>query len=48
MILNLQKIEKLINSELSSKIKDSSIENEELHEDALVFSDHHSLELSLV
>jgi len=30
MILNLQKIEKLINSELSSKIKNSSIENEEL------------------
>ena len=30
MILNLQKIEKLINSELSSKIKNSSIENDEL------------------
>ena len=30
MILNLKKIEKLINSELSSKIKNSSIENEEL------------------
>ena len=30
MILQLQKIEKLINSELSSKIKNSSIENEEL------------------
>ena len=30
MILNLQKIEKLINSELSSKIKNSSIENNEL------------------
>ena len=30
MILKLQKIEKLINSELSSKIKNSSIENEEL------------------
>ena len=30
MILNLQKIEKLINSELSSKIKNSSIENKEL------------------
>ena len=30
MILNLQKIEKLINSELSSKIKNSSIENGEL------------------
>ena len=30
MILALQKIEKLINSELSSKIKNSSIENEEL------------------
>ena len=29
MILNLQKIEKLINSELSSKIKNSSIENDE-------------------
>ena len=29
MILKLQKIEKLINSELSSKIKNSSIENEE-------------------
>ena len=30
MILQLQKIEKLINSELSSKIKNSSIKNEEL------------------
>ena len=30
MILKLQKIEKLINSELSSKIKDSSIDNDEL------------------
>ena len=30
MILKLQKIEKLINSELSSKIKSSSIKNEEL------------------
>ena len=30
MILNLQKIEKLINSELSSKIKNSLIENAEL------------------
>jgi NADH-quinone oxidoreductase subunit C len=30
MILNLQKLEKLINSELSSKINSSSIENEEL------------------
>ena len=30
MILKLQKIEKLINSELSSKIKNSSIKNEEL------------------
>ena len=30
MILKLQKIEKLINSELSSKIKNSSIENDEL------------------
>jgi NADH-quinone oxidoreductase subunit C len=30
MILHLQKIEKLINSELSSKIKNSSIENVEL------------------
>ena len=30
MILNLQKIEKLINSELSSKIKNSSIKNDEL------------------
>ena len=30
MILKLQKLEKLINSELSSKIKNSSIENEEL------------------
>ena len=30
MILNLQKIEKLINSELSSKIKNSLIENTEL------------------
>ena len=30
MIINLQKIEILINSELSSKIKNSSIENEEL------------------
>ena len=30
MILNLHKIEKLINSELSSKIKNSSIENKEL------------------
>ena len=30
MILNLKKIEKLINSELSSKIKNSYIENEEL------------------
>ena len=30
MILQLQKIEKLINSELSSKIKNSSINNEEL------------------
>ena len=30
MILNLQKIQKLINSELSSKIKNSYIENEEL------------------
>ena len=30
MIFNLQKIEKLINSELSSKIKNSSIKNEEL------------------
>ena len=29
MILKLQKLEKLINSELSSKIKNSSIENEE-------------------
>ena len=30
MILQLQKIEKLINSELSSKVKSSSIENDEL------------------
>ena len=30
MILNLQKIEKLINSELSSKIKNSLIKNTEL------------------
>ena len=30
MILKLQKIEKLINSELSSKVKSSSIENDEL------------------
>ena len=30
MILQLQKIEKLINSELSSKIKNSSIKNQEL------------------
>ena len=30
MILKLKKIEKLINSELSSKVKNSSIENEEL------------------
>ena len=30
MILKLQKLEKLINSELSSKIKNSSIKNEEL------------------
>ena len=30
MILKLQEIEKLINSELSSKIKNSSIDNEEL------------------
>ena len=30
MILKLQKIEKLINSELSSKVKSSSIDNEEL------------------
>ena len=30
MILKLKQIEKLINSELSSKIKDSSIDNEEL------------------
>ena len=30
MILKLKKIEKLINSELSSKIKDSSIDNDEL------------------
>ena len=30
MILNLQKIENLINSELSSKIKNSLIENAEL------------------
>ena len=30
MILKLQKIEKLINSELSSKIKSSSIDNDEL------------------
>ena len=30
MILKLQKLEKLINSELSSKIKNSSINNEEL------------------
>ena len=30
MIENLKRLEKLINSELSSKIKDSSIENNEL------------------
>ncbi len=30
MILKLQKIEKLINSELSSKVKSSSIYNDEL------------------
>ena len=30
MVLKLQKIEKLINSELSSKVKSSSIENDEL------------------
>jgi len=30
MILKLQKIEKLINSELSSKVKNSSIDNDEL------------------
>ena len=30
MISNLQKLEKLINSELSSKIKNSSIDNDEL------------------
>ena len=30
MILKSQKLEKLINSELSSKIKNSSIDNEEL------------------
>ena len=30
MILKLQKIEKLINSELSSKVKSSSIDNDEL------------------
>ena len=30
MILNLQKIEQLINSELSSKVKSSSIDNDEL------------------
>ena len=30
MIIKLQKIEKLINSELSSKIQNSSIKNEEL------------------
>ena len=30
MILKLQKLEKLINSELSSRIKNSSIDNNEL------------------